>query len=108
MEAYMLWWIGDSMKKFWKTNSKMSKAIEDKYIAMESHMTMSELEKILAFCLKYAKLALSLIMIMDCVHKGKIIHLDISCFIFLLTMYIESTLERVIRAWQIVQLKTLP
>jgi serine/threonine protein kinase len=78
MEAYMLWWIGDSMKKFWKTNSKMSKAIEDKYIAMESHMTMSELEKILAFCLKYAKLALSLIMIMDCVHKGKIIHLDIS------------------------------
>jgi serine/threonine protein kinase len=41
-------------------------------------MTMPKLEKILAFLFKHAKLALSLIMIIDCVHKGKIIHIDIS------------------------------
>jgi hypothetical protein len=36
-------------------------------------MTMVKLEKILAFCLKHSKLSLTLIMIMDCVYKSKII-----------------------------------
>jgi hypothetical protein len=41
-------------------------------------MTMPKLEKILASSLKRAKLASSLIMIMDRIHKGKIIHNNIS------------------------------
>jgi hypothetical protein len=45
---------------------------------MENHMTMLELEKILVFCSKLAKLALSLIKIMDGVHKGRILYNNIS------------------------------
>ena len=77
MEAYTLWWNGESMEKFWKTNSRISEAMENQYVLIESHMTMLELEKILAFLSKCAKLTLSLIMIMDRVHKDKIIHNDI-------------------------------
>jgi hypothetical protein len=40
-------------------------------------MTMPELKKILAFRSKLTKLALSLIMIMDGAHKGKIIYNNI-------------------------------
>jgi serine/threonine protein kinase len=39
---------------------------------------MLELEKILAFLSKHAKLALSLMMIMNCVHTSKILHNGIS------------------------------
>jgi serine/threonine protein kinase len=42
------------------------------------HISMPELEKILAFWLKRVKLALSLIMIMYHVHRGKVIHNNIS------------------------------
>jgi serine/threonine protein kinase len=41
-------------------------------------MTMPEFEKILDFRSKNTKLTLSLIMIMDLVHKGNILHNDIS------------------------------
>ena len=41
-------------------------------------MTILKLEKILAFRYKHTKLALSLIIIMDDVHEGKILHNDIS------------------------------
>jgi serine/threonine protein kinase len=78
MEAYTLWWNGRSVKSFWNINSKVSKAIEYQYILKKSHMTMQDIEKILAFRSKCAKLALSLIMTMTRVHKSKILHNDIS------------------------------
>ena len=73
MEVFALWWNGGSAKKFQQTNSLMLEAIKNQYILIESHMTMVKLKKILAFCLKHSKLSLSLIMIMDCVYKSKII-----------------------------------
>jgi hypothetical protein len=78
MEAYTLQWNGGFVKKFWGTNSRVLEAIENQYIFMESHMTILELEKILAFRSKRTKLALSLIIIMDHVHKGKVLHNDSS------------------------------
>jgi hypothetical protein len=63
MEAYTLWWNGESMEKFWKTNSRVSEAMENQYILIKIHMTILELEKILAFRSKCAKLALSLIIL---------------------------------------------
>jgi serine/threonine protein kinase len=39
---------------------------------------MQELEMIKAYCTKAAKLAMSLIITMACVHKSKILHNDIS------------------------------
>jgi serine/threonine protein kinase len=71
----------------------VSEAIENQYILMESHMTILELEKILAFCSKRAKLALSLIMIMDCIHKGKILNNDISPSNILL--YFSNHVDRI-------------
>jgi hypothetical protein len=47
-------------------------------------MTMPKLEKILAFHLKRAKLALSLVMIIGHVHKDKIVHNNIFLFNVLL------------------------
>jgi hypothetical protein len=44
---------------------QVSKAIENQHIFMESHMTMLELKKILAFRSKHTKLDLSLIMIVS-------------------------------------------
>jgi hypothetical protein len=79
-----LWWNGGSVKSFWNTNSKVSRAMENQFILNVSHMTMQDLEKILAFRAKLTKLALSLIMIMAHVYKGKIFHNDISPSIILL------------------------
>jgi hypothetical protein len=84
MEAYTLWWNGRSVKSFWNINSKVSKAIEYQYILKKSHMTMQDIEKILAFRSKCAKLALSLIMTMACVYKSKIFYNDIPPFNILL------------------------
>jgi hypothetical protein len=55
---------------------------------------MPKLEKILAFFLKCAKLVLLLIMIMDCVHEGKIIHNVISPSNFLLC-FLPNHVDRV-------------
>jgi hypothetical protein len=66
------------MKKFLETKSRVSKAIKNQYILKKSHMTMQDLVKILAFHFQHAKLALSLIMIMERIHKGKILFIAIS------------------------------
>jgi hypothetical protein len=47
-------------EKIWGTNSRVSEAIENQYIHIESHVTMPKLEKILAFSSNRAKLTLSL------------------------------------------------
>jgi serine/threonine protein kinase len=69
MQAYTLWWNGGSMRSFWKNNSKISFALENQYILHHPNHTMQELEMILAYCTKRAKLALSLIMTMACIHN---------------------------------------
>jgi hypothetical protein len=51
--------------------------MENQYILNVPHMTMQDLEKILAFCFKCAKLALSLIITMACVYKSKILYNNI-------------------------------
>jgi hypothetical protein len=89
----------------------MSEAIKNQYIFMESQMTILELEKILAFRSKCAKLALSLIIIMDCVHKGKILHNNISLSNILLHFpldhVVESTLECAIGALQAIAIPSM-
>jgi hypothetical protein len=48
------------VKKFWKKSSQVPEVIENHNILIESHMTMPELEKILAFSLKRAKFCLAI------------------------------------------------
>jgi serine/threonine protein kinase len=78
MEAYTLWWNGGSVRSFWKINSKVSPALENQYVYHHPNHTMQELEMILVNRTKSAKLAMSLIMTMACIHKSKILHNDIS------------------------------
>lgn len=89
----------------------MSEAIKNQYIFIESHMTILELEKILAFCSKYAKLALSLTIIMDCVHKGKILHYNIFLSNILLHFppnhVVESILECAIGTSQAIAIPSM-
>lgn len=76
------------------------------YILMDSHMSMPKLEKILAFRLKCAKRALSLIMIMDYIHEGKILYkknfLSNTLLHFPPYHVDEIILESVIGAWQVI------
>jgi serine/threonine protein kinase len=78
MEAYTLWWNGGSVRSFWRINSKVSPALDNQYIFHHLGHTMQELEMILAYRTKAAKLAMSLIITMACVYKSKILHKDIS------------------------------
>jgi hypothetical protein len=64
MEAFTLWWNGGSVRSFGKINSKVLPALENQYILHHSNYTIQELEMILAYCTKSAKLAMSLIMTM--------------------------------------------
>ena len=74
MEAYTLWWNGGSVRSFWRINSRVSPALENQYILHHPGHTMQDLEMILTYCTKVAKLAESLIMTMACIHKSKIFH----------------------------------
>jgi serine/threonine protein kinase len=78
MEAYTLWWNGGCVRSFWKINSEVSPALENQYIFHHPNHTMQELEMILAYRTKSAKLTMSLIMTMARVHKSKILHNVIS------------------------------
>jgi serine/threonine protein kinase len=77
MEAYTLWWNGGSVRSFWRTNSFVKLSEEYEYITRHPDHPMDVLEKIKAFRIKRAKLAMSLIMTMARVHKKKILHNDI-------------------------------
>jgi serine/threonine protein kinase len=78
MEAYTLWWNGGSFRSFIRINSKSSLAEDYENILNHPAHTMQELEMIKAYRTKAAKLAMSLIITMACVHKSKILHNDIS------------------------------
>jgi serine/threonine protein kinase len=78
MEVYTLWWNGGSVRSFWRINSKVSLALENQYILHHPGHTMHDLEMILAYCTKVAKLAMSLIMTIARIHKSKILHNNIS------------------------------
>jgi serine/threonine protein kinase len=78
MEAYTLWWNGGSFRSFMRINSKVSPAEDYEKILNHPTHTMQELEMIKAYCIKAAKLAMSLTITMARVHKSKILHNDIS------------------------------
>jgi hypothetical protein len=74
MEAYTLWWNGGSFRSFMRINSKVSLAKDYENILNHPAHTMQELEMIKAYRTKAAKLAMSLIITMACIHKSKILH----------------------------------
>jgi hypothetical protein len=78
MEAYTLWWNGKSFRSFGNINSKVIEALENQYIFHHPNHSMQDLEKMLAYHTKRAKLALSLIMTMALIYKSKIFHNNIS------------------------------
>jgi hypothetical protein len=78
MEAYTLWWNGRSFRSFMRINSKVSPAKDYENILNHPAPMMQELEMIKAYRTNAAKLAMSLIITMACIHKNKILHNDIS------------------------------
>jgi hypothetical protein len=61
MEAYTLWWNGESFRSFMRINSKVSPAENYENILNHPAHTMQELEMIKAYRTNAAKLAMSLI-----------------------------------------------
>ena len=78
MEAYTLWWNGDSLRKFLSVNSKALEAITYNNVLELNTLTMEECQRIVAYRKNRAMLAWALIYIMDLVHKAKIIHNDLT------------------------------
>ena len=80
MESYTLWWNGGSLASFLqKFNSKVSEAISLENIKFSSgNLLLDELDKIMLYRRNRAKLALSLLIIVEKCHAHGIQHNDLS------------------------------
>jgi serine/threonine protein kinase len=81
MEAYMLWWNGSSLHRYWtKYNSKVSEATsyEDYHLVNAASLLPNNVDRVKAYRKNRVKLVLSLLTIMDKCHAQNILHNDLS------------------------------
>ena len=80
MESYTLWWNGGSLALFLqKLNSKVSKAISLENIKFSGgELLLDELDKVMLYRRNCAKLALSLLIIVEKCHAHGIQHNDLT------------------------------
>ena len=80
MEAYTLWWNGDCIQNFLhRENALVSEGIANSNILKPPvNLPIATLQRVQTFRNNRAKLAWALICIMDRVHKGHLMHNDIS------------------------------
>lgn len=81
MEAYTLWWNGGSLRSFWRDfDSKISLTTSYESLLTHGHPELrpDQVEWVVRYRKNRAKLAMSLLVIMDTCHSRQILHNDLS------------------------------
>lgn len=78
MEAYTLWWNGDSLNKVLHMNTLVGEAMPNEQVLNYQGQPMEVCQRIAAYRTNRAKLAWALIYLVDRLHKSKVLHNDLS------------------------------
>jgi serine/threonine protein kinase len=78
MEAYTLWWNGETLRKMLDYNTKYSPIMDNNTLLWQGGPNMEVQTQLVAFRQNHVKLAWALINILNAIHRFGILHNDLS------------------------------